>query len=254
MKTIKLKFDKVIADLYCPNKNNKEILILFCPGFPGSWKYESFARSFTSQGFSFIHPKYLGSWESEGSFSIKGCRKTIEEILNSLQKQLIDIFGSFVNLKFKKIFLLGHSFGGSISLSVGSQTKVDGIISLAPIIDFKTHNYFGNESDLLELFEYVDKGLKGLFRDFKKDDWVNLCKTGCDINPIDFFNELKNKKILFVHGKKDKSVDFKKTKEFFLKLRNFNGNFDYFECSDASHSDIRDKSSNYIIKWIDSIK
>lgn len=240
MKKIKIKIGEIIADYYYPDKEINNTLIIFCPGLPGSWKYEDFAKGFVSKGFSFIHPKYIGSWESFGRFSIKKCKKTIEEILENKIKD-----GNF-----NKIFLLGHSFGGSISLVVGAEKNIEGIISLAPIIDFRMHNNNKNESDLRELFKYINNSFGNIFRGFNEQDWIEFCKTGYNINPIDFTEKLNTKKILLIHGKKDQSVDIEKTRNFYLKLKEHNKNVKFIEFNDADHSNIRDKSIDKIINWI----
>ncbi len=248
----KINFKGILCDIYYPEERYEGSLIIFCPGLPGSWKYEKFANYFSSNGFIFLHPKYYGSWESTGKFSISECKKTIEILIDLDKNKIKDIYGKTINLKINKVYLMGHSFGGSLSLALGAERFLAGIISLSPIIDFESHNDSGNESDLKSTFEYICLGSPGLFRGISKEDWNLLCKNKHNISPSQHIEKLSSKKILFVHGKKDLSVDYKKTINFYNNLKNKNASTNIYLHPSAGHSDIRELSMHKILEWLNS--
>jgi dienelactone hydrolase len=251
MRKDKLRYGEIIADLYYPAEHNKTVII-FCSGLPGRWNFEEIARKYVEKGFIFIHPKYIGSWESYGKFSVSSCKKTILLFVEGLKTGKIKtIFGKDFKIMPDKIFLLGHSFGGSIALSSGADLDINGIIALSPVIDYSKHarDKVLQEEDLSELFDFMKLGFENIFRGLDKNEWVSFCKTGLDINPIDYKEKLKNKKILLGHGKRDSSVNYVRTKSFYEELKNKGANIEYIETED-NHGDIKESIILQIINWI----
>ena len=77
MRKNKLRYGKIVADSYYPSEKNNGAVIIFCAGIPGKSNYLELAKRYVDEGFTFIHPKYIGSWESYGNFSITKCKETI---------------------------------------------------------------------------------------------------------------------------------------------------------------------------------
>ncbi|MEI6732247.1 MAG: prolyl oligopeptidase family serine peptidase, partial [archaeon] len=243
MKKNKLRFGDIIAESYYPKEGNNGKFIVFCPGLPGRSNYEDIAKIYVERGCVFIHVKYQGSWESYGRFTMPSCRKTIISFVEGLMKgEIKDIFGSSFDMVPKELFLLGHSFGGSIVLSAGADLKLDGIIALSPVIDYRKQakDPIIEEEDLTELFDFIKFGFENIYRGIDKSEWENFCKTGENLNPSDYTDKLKTKRILLVHGIKDDSVSYIKTKNF-SKLLEKNGADVLFVETDDDHGSIKER-------------
>ena len=249
MKKNKLRHKKIIAESFYSEKNNG-IGIIFCPGIPGKSNYEDVVKKYVNDGFVFIQPKYIGSWESYGSFSVEKSRKTIIDFTNSLLKgETNTIFNESFDVDINKIYLLGHSFGGSIALCAGAESDVDGIIALAPVTDYKRQREESGGESLSWLYKFIKKGFENVYRGLEKNKWEQFCKTGGSINASDYLNKLKNKRILLMHGKKDKTVLSKQSKNFYEKLKKINDEISYYETEDT-HSEIKYNSYKKILSWI----
>ncbi len=252
----KIRYGDIIAESYYPKGKNNGLAIVFCMGLPSKSNFEELAKRYVDEGFIFIHPKYIGSWESYGNFSISSCKETIVSIIQGLKERKVkNIFGEEFNLNIKDIFLLGHSFGGSVALSAGADLDIKGIIALSPVLDYSKHvkNSHYKEEDLSGLYTFLKLGFENVYRNLKEDDWKNLCETGGVINPIDYSDKLRNKLILLIHGKNDSSVSSERSKQFFNSLKNKNENSQFIE-TDNDHSNIKEESAIQVISWIKNIE
>jgi len=249
MKKNKLRYKNIIAESYYLENNNGKIIV-FCQGIPGSSSYMEMAKKYVEAGFIFIHPKYLGSWESYGDFNIETCKKTIVDFVNGLKSMnMKTIFNEDFEVPFKEIFLLGHSFGGSVALCSGAELDVDGIIALAPVIDYKVQGKEKyEEEEMVGLYDFIQAGFENIYRNINKNEWDNFCINGSNLNANDYFIQLKSKKILLIHGVQDTSINYNRSKEFFSKLKNLRGDIDYLETND-SHSSLKLNSFEKIISW-----
>ncbi len=247
----KIRMGDIISESYY-KKDNNGLVIIFCMGIPSKSNFEELAKKYVDEGFVFIHPKYIGSWESYGDFSIKSCKETISSIVQGIRnKNLLSVFGEKIDLNVKKIFLLGHSFGGSVALTTGADLDIDGIIAQSPITDYRLHAKQKEyaEEDLLQLYDFLRLGFENVYRNLKKGDWDNFCENGDEINPADYIDKLKAKDVLILHGKKDKSVSYKKSRLFFGKIKG-NSRFSKYIETEDDHSTIKEGSIQEIISWI----
>jgi len=246
----KLKYGKFIADSFYLEKHAKKVIV-FCQGIPGISSYEEMAREYVKEGFIFIHPKYIGSWESFGEFHIKNCRDSIIDFVNALfDKKVKTIFGQQFDLNFDKAFILGHSFGGSVALCAGADLNVDGIIAISPVINYRKHAKESfKEEDLSGLFDLMKAGFSNVYRNFKREEWEEFCKSGFDLNAIDYIEKLKNKKIFLIHGNKDKSVNYNKSRRFYFKLKTLGADISYLQTED-NHSNVKFNSISNIVLWM----
>jgi predicted esterase len=250
MKKNKLRYGDIIAESYYLEKNNGKAII-FCSGIPGTSSYVEIAKKYVDKGFIFIHPKYLGSWESYGNFSVENCKKTIVNFVNALKnKEVKTIFSENFDLEINEIYLFGHSFGGSVALCSGAELAINGIIALAPVIDYRIQGKETYEEEKMDLlYCFIIAGFENVYRNFDKSEWKNFCSNGSILNANDYLGKLKEKRILLIHGTKDISVNYNRSKKFYLELKNFMGEIDYEETKD-NHSNIKLNSFEKVISWI----
>lgn len=250
MEKNKLRYGDIVAESYYLEKNNGNVII-FCPGIPGTSSYIEMAEKYVKEGFIFINPKYLGSWESYGDFSIENCKKTFVDFVNALRdKEVKTIFGDDFDVEINGIFLLGHSFGGSVALCSGSDLNIDGIIALAPVIDYRVQGKEECEEEKMDwLYSFIIAGFENVYRSFDKTKWEAFCLNGSILNASDYLEQLKTKKILLVHGTEDTSINYNRSKIFYSILKNLGGDIDYVE-TDDNHSSIKLNSFEKVISWI----
>lgn len=247
MKKNKLRYREIIAESIYSEENNGKV-ILFCAGMPGSSSYFDVAERYTKQGFIFIHPKYIGSWESYGNFSIENSKKTIIDFVAALRrKEVKTIFEEEFDVKVKEIYLLGTSFGGSVALCAGAESDVEGIIALSPVINYQTQgNGEYQEESMNDFLRFVKAGFENVYRGFTESDWKQNISL---LNVDSYFEKLKAKKILIMHGAKDTSVNHNRSEEFCSKLKNLGGDICY-EKTEDDHSSIKLNSFEKVSSWI----
>jgi predicted esterase len=250
MEKNKLRFNEIIAESYYLKENNG-IAVIFCSGIPGNSSYPDIAEEYAKKGFIFIQPKYLGSWESYGSFSVDNCRKTILDFASALiENKVKTIFNNSFDLPIKEIYLMGHSFGGSIALCAGADLNIAGIIAIAPVIDYRVQGKEKYTEEKMDwLYSFIVAGFENVYRNFDKIQWENFCATGSTINAVDYSEKLKNKKILLLHGEADTSVNYNRSKNFYEELKKSGSDIVYNQTEDT-HSTIKLNSFEKIISWI----
>lgn len=121
-------------------KGGGDTTIVFASGFPQYVTgYHPFINTLVSLGYSVLVPKYGGSWESKGVFSVKTSVHSIDTAIQVVRSGLAqELFGNTsIDIPNKKVFLIGFSFGGLIALL--SKEEVDKKILLTPFINLQLH-------------------------------------------------------------------------------------------------------------------
>lgn len=104
----------------------KEELLIFCHGMgPGHIAYTTEIAYFCNLGYTVLAPDYYGCNLSGG--------KTIRNIDNGKQCVLAAIYYATRSLGYKKIVLVGHSWGGHSALCAASETEgvVKAVVSMS---------------------------------------------------------------------------------------------------------------------------
>ena len=168
--------------------------ILFCPGLPQYVSfYHPFIDVFLDLGFSVFAPKYAGTWESEGLFTIAGSAVAVNETLDLIKKgKTIEQFNQdeviFTN---GKIFLLGFSYGAIPALL--SRRKVDKLVLLSP---FTVEGKIGID-EMEKTLTFLDRAYKNVYR-FDQNTVMN------ELQNISF--PQRKEKILVVWGVTDSVI------------------------------------------------
>ncbi len=210
--------------LFSTPESPNGILVITCSGLPGQPEnYELFSY-LTQRGFLCVHPKYEGTWESQGKFLKHSPVKDLKKVINYLRKwhSLKSAYDeTLIKLDFENIFLLGSSFGGSVALvTAANSAEVKGVVSIAPVTDFTQHGKGElEEQDLTSLGRFLKQGY-GRAYNFNLDEWKKLLNGNIDINPVNYKTELSDKNVLLIHGEQDKTVSVQKTRDLFLSIKN----------------------------------
>lgn len=223
MITYRTFINKINCLFSVPEKSNGN-LVINCSGLPGQPEnYELFSY-LTQKGFVCLHPKYEGTWESEGKFLDHSPADDLQSVISHISENhaLESAYdGSLIKLEFKNIFLIGSSFGGSVALvTAAKHSRVMGVVSIAPVTDFTKQGKGGSsEQDLAYLGKFLKKGF-GRAYNFDLKDWSKLLSGEIDLNPINHTKDLSQKNVLLIHGEDDKTISVQKTIDLFSTIKN----------------------------------
>lgn len=208
---LRTRFAKdIVAEFLPPARKSGKVIIL-CQGVPGAPEKEGLIRFLSDKGYWVIYPRYRGTWESNGSFLEKSPHQDILDIIAELPKGITSLWdGKRYKLAPKSIYLLGSSFGGPAVILASSDPAVTKVIALSPVIDWKKQNRTTEPLDLLENF--VRQAFGSAFR-YSLKNW-NKLKSGKFYNPMAEIDKIDAKKILIIHAKDDKTVDYRTSQKF----------------------------------------
>lgn len=221
----RIKSKDIIYELILPNgKNVKKGIIIF-PGLPNQPRNED-GEILASEGFCVLEPRYIGSWESYGTFNIENCIKTVVEAEKLFEKGFaVECWGNKrIEWDIDETIILSSSFGSAIVLSIAHKLKTKKFICLAPLTNLNKHNKEKGieEQDLKPLGKFLKKGFENAFRGFDLEDWKKFIEGKSIANPIKTVEALKNKLIFLAHGKEDKVINYSRTKEYYDKIKEKN--------------------------------
>lgn len=223
-----IKLNKVIGFFYqATDQSNVAVINLAgAPGFGDTGKSKT-AKVCNKFGVSYLNPDYIGMCRSDGIFSFKGCVETVYECVDFLTGKLVgtDIEKSIKlpKKKYKKIVLLGSSFGGAIAPFVDKygKTSIKEIILVAPITNWKGQKDQPSNEPIGEFIRILCFGMKNVWRGFAGSEWPQIIKGELnEFEPIQNTRLLKDKTVMIYHGNKDKSISWRDSAIYFDKIKN----------------------------------
>lgn len=221
-------------------------VIIICPGLPDVPKYKSLMHILANQGFYVIQPRYKGTWESGGTFANHSPVKDVENIINYITKnKLIELYSyKAFNIKKYKLFILGSSFGGTVALSLIKNKKISKIVSLSPIVNFKTHDN-SEEQDLIWLGSFIQRAFFNAYR-FSIKDWKKMMK-GELFNPVQKLPADLAKKLMIFYDESDPVIDYRQIEEYISA-----NNIKFFKVNGVGHlsfSKLSNKHLNFALDF-----
>lgn len=220
MHTLRTKFkNEIIVEFLPPilrtQSKSSNKAIIFCDGVPTVPSKKALLEFFSKKGYWVFHPRYRGTWESGGSFLKKSPAEDILDVISGFSSGFKDLW-SGKNFKFepKKIYVLGSSFGGAMSILASRDPRVTKVVALSPAVDWKAKN---NREDLMWLKNFVENAFGQAYR-FSQKDWQKL-KSGKFYNPINHAGEIGGNKIFIIHAKDDDVVNWKPVESFARKVK-----------------------------------
>jgi uncharacterized protein len=205
MKTAKISWQSEGLDIqgaiYAPGSAPCPALVL-CHGIPGRGKapendggYPSLAARFCGEGFSVLLFNFRGTGASGGNFDILGWARDLEAGLN--------VFSARPEVDPRRIFLLGFSGGGAVSIYVAARNKeISGVIACASPAEFRRLvEERGIESFIADAREI------GIIRDPdfppSLETWGGSFSV---VRPLDWIDKIPPRPLLIIHGTKDEIV------------------------------------------------
>lgn len=207
---LRTRFKKdIVAEFLPPARKSGKVVIL-CQGMPSVPAKDELIRFLSDQGYWVIYPRYRGTWESGGAFLKISPEKDILDIIAELPKGITSLWdGKKYEISPKRIYLLGSSFGGPAAILASRSGKIDKAVVLSPVTDWQGQK---DTEDLDQLERFTRLGFGEAFR-YSQKDWQKL-KTGKFYNPMSLAKKIDGRKILIIHAKDDRTVDYRESQKF----------------------------------------
>lgn len=209
------KGDKLCGVLTNPTEDKNKPIIILCHGFStskDSSTYTALAESFAKRNISTFRFDFFGHGESEGDFEKITISEAVDDILQAIE---------FIKKQgYKKIGLVGSSFGGISSIMATSKTKDLYVLALKSPVS----NYVEKEEETKSKEELLEWKKKGFCIYVSGDGGKHKLN-------YTFFEDAKNNigykvahkiKIptLIVHGDKDLIVPYKQSVKIIKLMEN----------------------------------
>ncbi len=151
-------------------KSKGQKLIVFCPGLPQYVSsYHPFVQTLADLGYDLLIPKYHGTWESNGIFSLSESLDSVYTALDVVKAGSIDeLYGmTSINLPKGDPILLGFSYGGFVARLIADRS-VEKKILLMPLVDIVLHGRDSLKNDLL----FLSRAYQNVYR-FDVERFIN---------------------------------------------------------------------------------
>ncbi len=191
---LRIKHKKILISVWL-NGGDKNILL--AGGLPQYvTKYHPLVKMAEEASINLFVPRYMGSWESGGTFSVKNCVKTVEETIRLIRNgKGEELYGnSSVSWNSEKIYLVGFSFGGFPALL--NEESVTKTILVNPFVNLILQKKFKGE-DIEETLRFLKRAYANMYR----FDFAEVIKDLISLK----YPEKKDKLVL-VRGVNDKTI------------------------------------------------
>lgn len=212
MHTSRTRFGKDIVGEFLPPKRatKKQRVVIVASGSPSSPSKSQLLEFLSKKGFWAIHFRYRGSWESSGKFLGKSHDQDVIDVIKQLPKGLTDLWThKKYKLKPDQIIVLAGSFGGAAGILASKDKRIDKVVAVSPVIDWKKP---GPDEPYPKLIRYFKEAYGEAFR-VAPNGWKKL-QSGEFYNPINHAKEINGSKLLIIHAKDDRTCAYSITKKF----------------------------------------
>lgn len=127
-------------------------------------KYHPFLKTVEELGLTLIVPRYMGTWESSGDFSLENCVKTIEETIDFAKiGKSSEMYGNTeIHWNTSNLSVLGFSFGALPTLL--ANREVDRSV-LCPFVSYDFHYSKDGKGEYVnDTFEYLQRAYPNIYR------------------------------------------------------------------------------------------
>ena len=242
-----------LAGIFCRTEKEKAPCVIICHGLGSSKGHkEPLMKAFSEDGLASMAFDFSGHGESQGSFEKLTVTNAVAD-----SKAAIDYVSSLASVDASRIGIMGHSFGGSVSLiGAAGDKRIKSIVVSAPVTDFletlKMLSDFDTKIGNLAVWKdkgythYLNAGQKYMkleypfFEDAMKFDMKKIA------------TKIKSP-VLFIQGNKDRVSPISQSKKMFdilscekdMKILECGH---YFEEQDLEN--LIELSQNWFIKWL----
>ncbi|MFH1769248.1 MAG: prolyl oligopeptidase family serine peptidase [Parcubacteria group bacterium] len=194
--------------------DEKAKVIILLQGAPAIPSKSSLIEFWSKKGYWVFFPRYRGTWESGGKFLEKSPENDVIDVIDSFNKAFRDYWNE-VDYKIdpKKIILICSSFGGPAGIFASRDKRVDKIIAMCPVVDWKE---LSPQEGFDKFQNFVNNLFGGAYRG-SAQNWKKL-ERGEMYNPVNHIEEIDGNKILIFQTKDDTSVSWRPVASFAKKV------------------------------------
>ncbi len=235
----------IFGELYLPAGPPAPSLVI-CHGIPGRTKgaddpgYPALAERFCREGFLVVIFNFRGTGVSEGNFDLLGWVHDLEGGLDYLSRRS--------EVDRERIYLMGFSAGGAVSIYVAAHRKeVGGVVSLASPADFKDLLTGPGLTDFLVQAREV-----GIIRDpFFPPSIPEWEKTFETVKPVQWVDKIPPRPLLLIQGSADEVVDPRQAQRLYEKVK---GQAELYEIEGAGHRlRLEERAMDKALEWLKKI-
>ena len=193
---------KIVGEIYIPGGQVAYPALCLCHGIPRGVRdpsdagYPALARRLCDAGFLTLVFNFRGTGDSGGNFDILGWTRDL--------KAVIDYVYVMKEADRARIFLMGFSAGGAVSVHVAAKDpRVSHVVTCACPAQFRGFHDREGARAMLERFRSI-----GMIRDrdfpSSFEQWLQGFRQ---VRPIDQIQKVSPRPLLIVHGTADDVVD-----------------------------------------------
>ena len=199
----------IVAEFWMPKKPSHKAIIL-CDGCPTVPAKKHVGEFFARKGYWVFHPRYRGSWESDGKFLEYSPEEDVLLVAEGLNAGFLNVYdGIEYLLDISDITVIGASFGGAAAMLSLKYPLIDRAVALSPVIDFKAPSL---DEPFETVLYIIEEGFGAAYRPHK-DAWKRLMK-GNFYSPKADAKLIDTDRLFVVHALDDRIVPVAPLKKF----------------------------------------
>jgi pimeloyl-ACP methyl ester carboxylesterase len=181
---------------------------------PSSPRKQPLCEFLSRKGYWVFYPRYLGTWESDGTFLERSPHEDILDVIDELPKGVTEVtFGKRFAMKPDEVFVIGGSFGGAAAVLASLDARVKKVIANCPVVDWSILAYSEKkETSNKSYVAYVREAFGNGYR-ITEENW-NKLRSGSFFNPASRANEVAAGKVMMFHAKDDPYVPWRSVERF----------------------------------------
>jgi len=235
---------KIFGERYFPAQTSPPFpSLVICHGIPGRTKgvddpgYPALAERFCREGLLVVIFNFRGTGASEGNFDILGWTRDLENGLDDLRRR--------PEVNREKVYLMGFSGGGAVSIYVAAHRKeIGGVISCASPADFQDLLNDRGLADFLAQAREV-----GIIRDplfpASVSEWKQTFEK---VKPVQWIDRIPPRPLLLIQGSADEVVDPFHVHRLYEKVK---GHAELCWIEGAGHRlRLEERAMNRALEWL----
>lgn len=192
---ITINGSKLDAGLFKPKGvEEKEITVIYCPGFPGNINTSrKISEAFSQKGYSSIYFDYRGIRASEGTLNFVDQVDDLKAIVSYTKNSIKG-----------KVVVVGHGFGGRLALCTAAEdVRIDGCAVWECLGDTRDELKTMASSIGWKIYSAAwVKDVRG------KNNLMERLRAAADsLNPLECVKKIAPRPILIIHRKHDPMVN-----------------------------------------------
>lgn len=217
MHTLRTRFaNEIVTEFLPPTRPSKKTrVIILVDGIPSVPSKKLLLEFFSKKGFWVFHPRYRGSWESNGKLFAKSPHVDVLDVIDGIHQRFVSLWDTHFSkpksyqLKPDEIILIGSSFGGPAVILASQDVRVTKTIAISPVINWKK---LGAAEPLDALIQFTEEAFGNGYR-ISKTGWKKIA-SGTFYNPIHHAAHIEGSKLLMMHAKDDEICTYTESKMF----------------------------------------